>query len=283
MFKKILVPLIFLIVFIIIALVLKGPWGKSTYSPAIPKKVITNFEPDQINRIELSQKDKQIILKRQENKWVVATSFNYPANQEKVSELLNKVKNLKQSDIASRNVEKHSIFQVDAEQGKLLKILDTKEVILSDIYIGKTASDFQSTYVRPRNSDEVVIVDDNLGRLVPLETKLWLDRTIFKFDYKEITQITLKSTIDDKTTELVLKQAENEEWFILSRSEGSIAAPETYPCDKVITTDLAKCLSNLELEDVASTTVLATYGLDNPQHTVLVQRKDKPPSTLLIG
>jgi hypothetical protein len=275
MLKKIIIPLILLVTLIIIAVVLKGPWAKSPYSPATPKKVITNFEPDQVSRIELSQKDKEVILGREQNKWLVVSSFNYPANQEKVSELLSKVKNLKQSDIASRNIEKHAIFQVDAEQGRLLKIFDAKEGTLSDVYIGKTAADYQSTYLRLRNSDEVLIVDEDIGRLVPVDAKSWLERTLFKFDSKEITQITLKSITITKTEEIILVQDEKQEW--------TITAPEKHPCDKAIATDLAQTLSSIELEDVASSNDLATYNLDQPQQTIIVQRKDNPSYTLLIG
>ena len=277
MLKKTAIPVITLIILLILFIVLKrAPGSRSMYSTATGKKVITNFESDQAMRIEISQQDKQLVLTREQDKWFVSSAFNYPANQEKISALLNKVNHLKESDIASRNTEKHAMFEVDAAQGKLLKIYNSKQELLADFYVGKMGHDYQSTYLRLHNANDVIIVDAPLMWLVTLDTKQWLDRTLFKCDVKDITQITLKSTTITDTELITLFQDDKQEWTIIT--------PTSYSCDKSTATELAQGLSNLELENVVPITDLAVYGLEQPQRSITVQLKSRSQrDKILIG
>ena len=271
MFKKIVIPLIILVVLIFLAIILKNPGIK----PASPKKVITSFDPGQAARIEISQQGKEIVIIRENDKWLVATAQNYPANQEKIADFLGKVNHLKEADIASKNQEKHSLFQVDSIQGRRLKIYNARNEIQADFYVGKMGPDYMSTYIRLPDASDVISVNVPLMWLASVDTRQWLDRVLFKCEAKDIAQIILRSNTITDTSSIVLSQDDKQEW--------SIITPSGAACNKTVANELASAVCNINLDNVAPITDLAVYGLANPERSVTVVSKNAFPFTLLIG
>jgi hypothetical protein len=271
MLKKIVIPLIILVVLVSLAIILKSPAAR----PVKDKKVITNFEPGQVARIEIAQQNREIVILKADDKWLVATSQNYPANQEKVADFLSKVSHLKESDIVSKNQEKHFLFQVDSIQGRRLKIYNAKNEVLADFYVGKMGPDYMSTYIRLPDANDVISVDVPLMWLASVDSRQWLDRVLFKCDAKDIVQIVLRSNTITDTSLITLSQDEKQEW--------SIITPSGTACNKTVANELAGALCNLSLDNVAPITGLAAYGLEQPERSVTIICKNAFPFTLLIG
>ncbi len=184
--KKILTYLMVLIILLALAYLIERPGRKQKEAAFL---LFPDFTPTAAARIELKDPETEVILEKKEEKWLVASSENYPADLGSIERLLGKVKGLLGSSLASKKPEKHSIFKVD-KSGLEVKILNNESAPLAHFFVGKAGPELASTYVRRGDSPEVFLIDERLKSI--FSHPEWRDLHIFRFNKADVVELTLK-------------------------------------------------------------------------------------------
>ncbi len=173
----------------------------------------------------------QVVLKKQEGKWVLPTLYNYPANQKDADDLILDLLDMGEERLVALSPESHPAYEVDAEKGKrlLIKGIDGKEIC--SLWIGKSDSDdWRRCYVRLDDEDRVYSIRPNLSsKLKAWNLKKWsenwLDKKLLDLDEdkgEEVVRIEVARR-DGKgfVLEKIVQQRPVEEKASSESSEGS--------------------------------------------------------------
>lgn len=141
------------------------------------------FTVDNAHKIEINQGVKEITLQKESaDRWfVLGRERNYLADVRWVDILLESLLRAKISDIVSTDPETHREYEVDEKQGIHLKVFDIAGSLVANVTIGKNMGPLRGTFVRKSNSDDVMLIMENLRRGVNKGDNwahAWRDKTI---------------------------------------------------------------------------------------------------------
>lgn len=261
------------VVLAIVVVIFENPFGQSEYEKKVKTAtpLFSDFNKEQVAKIEIIATGETTTLSKQEGAWVVASMDNYPADSEGVAELLTKVGEFKNTQRVSSNPEKQAEFEVDST-GVEAKLMDANDKLLAHLFVGKITSGFLSSYVRAADSNDVYVAQGNLQSVFNKGTRTWKDRTIFDFNKGNVTELNISSP--EETVELRLDA--NGTWQMLK--------PEAGPANTTEVDNLLTTLSGLDTDDFAEAgDDLAEYGLDTPQSVISTVLNDGTTTTLYIG
>lgn len=240
------------------------------------------FDPANAARIEIVETTKvvkdgkqvdeprKIELVRSGEVWGVATSMGYPAKPEKPKAVLEKVQGFKRGIVRSHNPEHHKALGVD-ESGKRCKIYDGGGKILADVFIGKPAPDFRSTFIRKVDSDEVFVAPDNLAQAFATVPTQWYDNTVAPFPAEEAVGAELLHG----DVRIALEKDAEGNW--------KVTAPEEFVAEKRIAESLVRPVANLRFLSVAGKYEAGKYGLEQPSWRLSVKLGDGTVHTIRAG
>jgi len=261
-------------VFVILLLfvyLFEGPLSeKRQKKTTVATLLFPDFEKASATTIAVKSPAKSIVLENNEDGWLISETDGFTADPQLVDNALNTIAGLMRDTIASKNPDKQDIFEVTPSKGVEVKVSDAQQNVLAHFYIGKTAPDFFSSYLRKEGSDEVLQVG-SITATFDKDIKAWRDKTVLSFSPDMATQLILKTTVQ----EIVLKRDEEGTW--------EITQPVRAPAKNEMLTNILRTLSSLKALDFAKDYDAATYGLDAPQITVTVILKDQEEKRLLIG
>jgi hypothetical protein len=249
--KKQLIILCSVLVLLVLLLVWQKRQSLFKLEPSDNKSglLFVDFDPQQAAQIKLTTPDKETILTRQDEQWVVSGTNNILANAESVNQLLTRVTQLKKGDIISQQPAKFKLFQVD-DAGLEVNITDHENNSLVNFYLGKQGPDFNSIYIRKEGSNEVLLLGEN-PRFI-FDKPDWRKKELFKFDTQAVTGLCLE--YDNQIFSLV---KEEENWQLMQ--------PENTPANPKTINLILDSLNRLRIIDyVEEQQPLATYGLDKP-------------------
>jgi hypothetical protein len=265
--------LILLAVFVVLllaVLIAENPFKGEEEREVVP--LLAGFDSSAVAVVEVHTETDTTRLKKVDGIWQVATQGDYPADAEAVGEMLSTVNGLEKTEIASRNPEKQSIYQVD---GSLIEtwFLGPDEKEIAHLYVGKNSPDFSSAYVRLADSDEVVLARGYLRGLFDKGSRGWRDRTIFEFDEASA----LRFTTQRGDTVITVGTQDKIRWYILTEPDSAEAKMS------VVSNQVLRTASTLKADDFDPEVSLADAGLDEPWGTFTVDLEDGTSLTLLVG
>jgi len=229
--------------------------------------VLVGVNMDEVDKIEITNNGAVHELVKTGNQWVVASQNNVRANQAAVNDILNKTKEIKKDELVSSKPENQSNFEVDGQgvQVKLFRGTDN----LADFIIGKAGSNFDSTYVRAANDDNVYLTKNYIRMF--FDKSDFRDLTILSFDQEKAFEITINQ---NKKDPVILQKKEGEwkaEWY------------DEFELDEDKMQNLLQSLSNFSAKDIVLEKSLADAGLENSQMNVAIKFDDGSDETLNIG
>jgi hypothetical protein len=278
------------------------------------------MEADAIQGIDLYQGEKKsdaVQLRRQGDRWVVASHHNAPVKTDKVSKLLDGVSGL-EGEVRADNAEMLDAFKLQDQQAlHVLLYTDKMDEPKAHLLAGKSSG--QANFVRLADQDRVYSVNLNLRTEAglygdetdkALEAKPWLDLQIDDVPKDRVTRVDLMSP--ERELQLVQKKPEPEKPAAKEASESGekpseekpaqvAATPEakpetkpewelvepkvTFPLKQGVVEGLVSTLSSLRGDDVVAPDDLAKYGLDNPPYRAVltVEEKDKEARQVAIA
>ncbi|HIE27013.1 TPA: DUF4340 domain-containing protein [Candidatus Poribacteria bacterium] len=237
--------------------------------PAV--SLFPDFKSDSVAKVELTKDDKTTVLNRDNGKWLVETSENYPADKKFVEDVLSKVSEFKTDNLISDKPEKQSIFEVDSS-GIEAKFSDSSGNLIAHFFVGKMGTDYRSGYVRKADSNEVYIMDGNLRSMFGKESGEWRDKTIFNFSSGNVTKLTI---VSEEGKIILQLDTENNKWKLIE--------PEAANAKKDVVERILNTLSALKANNFAEKKELKEYGLDEPKSLVSADLNDGTSKTLFIG
>lgn len=261
-------------VFVILLLfvyLFEGPLSeKSRKKSAEAPYLFPAFDKAVAAKIEVKGPARTVTLEKNEEGWLIAETDGFSADPQAVNNALTTIAGFVGDTIASKNPEKQDIFEVTPAKGTEVKVSALDRTILAHFYLGKTAADFFSTYLRREGSDKVLQVG-SVTSIFDKTIKDWRDKTILAFSPDTLTQLTLK-TVD---AEISMERDEKGEW--------RITRPVNAPAQKEVLATMVKILSSLQALDFAEGYDLTPYGLDLPRLTATLILRDQEEKRLLIG
>lgn len=271
--KQNLILLIVLIAFAALVLLIERPFeNKAEKAREEAGLFFPDLQPDKVKKIEIKKQDKSTVtLKNQDNVWYVADKEDYPADAEVVKAVLEKVKGLKQVNLASRKKEKHELLEVKEGKALEVKLFDKDGAGLAELFVGKSGPDVLSTYVRKAGADEVYQDEGMLRSDFDRGLNAWRDKTMCAFDAKEAKEL----KIVKKEETIALSKDTQGNWQIEQPISG---LAENKEVEKVLDT-----LATLRAGDFAQDEEAASYGFEAPLYEISAKLKDGGTKTLVIG
>jgi len=211
-------------IIIVITILVAISFLKSNKLKSSDKKensILINFNPAEIKEIKISNKKKEVFLRKvTSGSWVVDSLFKYPASLSKINAALLKIAMLSSSQLVTANKDNYEYLGLTEEKTRIALISD-KDVKLG-IDIGQERKGNLKTggetgrYVKTLNKDEVYLVGEDIS--LESENKSWLKTRILNFKKKEIKKITLLQTKPKLVIELLISEKtkpDDEPEFIL--------------------------------------------------------------------
>ncbi|MHC4777800.1 MAG: DUF4340 domain-containing protein, partial [Planctomycetota bacterium] len=250
--------------------------------------------------IELARFDAQ--GKGDSESWVVSSSFGYPADEEKIRELIDKVRELKSGPVRAEKETLWKNFDLDSENATSVAFLDGQGGKILEVFFGKSnysmaalfnpsqaaeKKDDSSTYVRTGDSPKVYEVPGTHS--TSIDPARWLDLEIMKEDSKEIAEVEING--EHGAVNLVRKDKtpdgegggedkEESEWYFVRTIPGrgkEYTKAKKWPAQNLVNSlaslsgsGVAEPMEIGEDESDTSEKWQKKYGFDKPAMTVKV-------------
>jgi len=142
-----------------------------------------------ITKMQISKGQTVIVLNRKDEKWYIAPQ-EYPTDSQKVKELLNAAENLTLTALVSES-KNYNRYDLDEAQKINVKVWQGDNLKL-DIDVGKTASSFRHTFVRPAGEERVFHAQGNLKNNFDVSVDGLRDKVVLTFKPIDIQQIRIE-------------------------------------------------------------------------------------------
>ena len=219
------------------------------------------FNPDQVDGLHIEGDAKSLLLEKREGRWQLPENGGFPADQDNVKRLLDKLTGLEKGWPVATSSGAARRFKVaeDEFQRKLVLLADDES--LAELYVG-TSPGFRKVHVRPEGEDAVYGVSFNTWE-ANAKADDWIDKEILKLDESKVAQVEMPDYVLHKTGESVQIAG-------LTDQEKSNA--------EEISSLLSK-LTGLRIQSLLGSEEKPEYKQDTPELEIKIARTDADPLT----
>ena len=212
-------------------------WYKEQAIPDATNEPLLSFEPAAIDKLVIADADSSVILQKSGGEWQLPTLHNLPVSDQKVPELLNKLKEAKVRWPVATTASSHERFEVDEEKFQRRVEVFAGDKKMGEVLLG-TSPGFRKVHVRRPDDNEIYAVNLNTFDMPVADTE-WLDKTLL--GAKDLKNI--------KGPDYELQKTEDQ-WNLAGNATEAIDT-ENVKVDAQKAQELANALSNLRIVDVA--------------------------------
>ncbi len=204
---------------------------------------------EEVATIKVSRADGEATIERKERAWVLKEVSSYPADMEKVREVLIGLAQLETIEPKTKRVDRYAKLEVEDPIGKGAKsaritLTDANGGTLADLIVGKSKFSLEgidSLYVRRPGEERAFLAR---GRVEPASGRLgWVDPSFLSIDRDRIRKATLRPSAPAPL--VVFKDKAVDEDFKLAD-----IPPGTELKDEFGVPDIARVLQGLTFDDV---------------------------------
>lgn len=152
----------------------------------LPKLAQVN-EKD-LTKIEITRGKNTVVLTKKDDQWFIAPA-EYPTDANKVEDMLKALKNLDLTALVSES-KNYNLYELDEGQKINVKAFQGDNLKL-DIDVGKTASSFRHTFVRPAGDERVFHARGNLKNVFDVTADSLRNKTVLSFKPADIQQFNI--------------------------------------------------------------------------------------------
>ena len=224
------------------------------YGAFEPQEKLLAYAAETVDGLRIEDGKDSVELKNRDDQWVLAESGDFPADQQAVQRLLDKLGELEKGWPVATTAGASKRFKVadDAFERKLTLLSGDES--RATLYIG-TSPGFRKVHVRPEGSDKVYAVAFNAWE-VDAGADAWIDKDILKLDANQVERLEMAG--------LVL-QREGETLQLTDLAEGeSLNQEDAYA--------LVDKLAGLRIQSVLGTEEKPEYRQDEPDLEVKLVR-----------
>lgn len=213
-----------------------------------------------------SQPTKVVLVKKGEEDWELKEPVSYKANASNVTSLLNNLKQIKVTEQIAQAADSYEKWGVSDDKGLRAVFKKGEEVVL-DAFFGDSGSRGQMT--RLSDKEGVYAVKGYSKYLYARDAAGWRDKTIFKFEDKDVVKV----TVENENGTFVFEK--NGETWSGKHSAPKATAPKDIPDFKPSKVDdMLRAYKSLSASDFGDDKTAADVGLAEPKATVTVELKD---------
>ncbi|MBA7619029.1 hypothetical protein ES703_26361 [subsurface metagenome] len=257
-----------------------SPANISRREAATPLFIV--LDKDSIARIEIAGREEKVVLKKSGAAWTALISGIYlPASKVRIDSFLNQIIKLKRSRVVTRNPDLWQDFEVSAETGRRIRLLDKSDREVVNLIVGKAGPAGKGNYLRIEGKEEVIQVERSLASYMDNETKYWSHLKLFPGDLegRDLISIDIRSRLFEGQSldyTLVLSDGNGQPvWKVSGREDLAISA------DKV--DRMANTLAGFEGTEFVVDIPEHEAGLASPDAEVTFRTEDDRFYRLLVG
>ena len=299
---------------VLIALVAVWVFLKPVQSSRITvvSEVVERFEEADFGaarKITVQRAEEAVEVKRAGDKWVVASSYSYPADGEKIEKLLKSLGEVEAGEQRGRSEKAHRKFEVDSKKGSTITIYGEGDKELGRLVVGANVpgggigtsrvfvrfggdattysaeSDVRSTgglysvegknYLQKKLVDLSPDVQVESVRLVrPERPDLIVERKVHEVAVEKPEGVDSASAQEDSGEQEEPKKPETktEEFYVVVSGSESVTVEKS---KEYTASGLLRTAKSLSIEDAVEPKDRADYGLDTPQLKAVVSYRQK--------
>lgn len=141
-----------------------------------------------ITKLEIKKGESVFVLSKKDDNWYIAPA-DYPADANKIKDMLNAVKDVDLTALVSES-KNYNRYNLDEGQKINVKIYQADSLKL-DIDVGKTASSFRHTFVKPSGDYRVYHAQGNLQNAFDVTLDSLRDKVVLSLKPAEIQQLNI--------------------------------------------------------------------------------------------
>jgi hypothetical protein len=150
-------------------------------------------QPAQVNekeltKLEITKGKATVVLTKKDDQWFIAPA-EYPSDANKVKDMLKAIKDFDLTALVSESKD-YNRYELDEDQKINVKASQGDSLKL-DIDVGKTASSFRHTFVRPAGEERVFHARGNLKNVFDVTVDDLRDKTVLSLKPADIQQFNL--------------------------------------------------------------------------------------------
>ena len=136
---------------------------------------VFDLEKDDVGRIVMVVDNQSAQLRWQDSLWVMAGYEDHKSRQYRLTSFFTNVLEVQCESMVSSNPEKWATFGVDDAGSRQVEIYDRDDDLAGHIMVGRSQTNYQSSYLRTFNEDEVYLTDKNIYNFLSADTTYWLE------------------------------------------------------------------------------------------------------------
>ena len=213
---------------------------------------------------------KSINLRKVDGAWVLPGADDYPAQEAKITPVLENVLKLNTASLVARTDTSHKALQVDSDN--YLRRIDIETADGTDyvVYLG-SAPRYTATHFRVAGQMETYLTTDLSTWELNTAASAWIDAVYVSIDKTTLSEVVLENA---QGTFTLLNSGET--WTLSNVAEGDIIAQGKVD-------DIVSKATQLSMLEPLGSTDEPAYSLSAPRATVTLKTTDGGVYTLRIG
>ena len=264
---------VLLIVQVVLAVVLDRAGPDLSPSASDNPMIVLDGKP--ITRLVIDGIDSQVTLEKKSDHWVIPTINDFSADQDKVAELINKLKSIKRNLPVSTSAASRERFRVadDGFERRIQVFVDGS--VAADIFLG-TAPRSRMIHVRQR--EDTAVFETQMGlHHASATTQEWLDKALLQVAYPDIRAISVPGIfrLEKDSNAKADKEADDTDQSKAALDRWVSADPlgENERIEQSSILVLGQKIANIRLKDVLGTIIQSDYGLSTPKLVLHVETR----------
>ncbi|MDJ0806571.1 MAG: DUF4340 domain-containing protein [Gammaproteobacteria bacterium] len=210
------------------------------------EKLLT-FQAEQVDGLRIEGDEQSVLLKRQDDRWLLPEQGDFPADQESVKRLLDKLDGLEKGWPVATTSGAASRFEVAEDEFQRKLALLGGDDTLAELYVG-TSPGFRKVHVRPANDEAVYAVEFNTWE-ANAKADDWIDKAILELDKEMIERIEMSDLVFEREGD----------WLTLT------GLTDGQEADKDAIDELVDKLATLRVQSLLGTETKPEYQQDAPE------------------
>lgn len=165
-------PVVILVVLVVVYMLTR--LGDARHTTAVD--TVFDLEKDDVGRIVMVVDNQSAQLRRQDSLWVMAGYEDRKIKQWRLTSFFSNVLEVQRESMVSSNPEKWATFGVDDVGSRQVKIYDRDDDLAGHYLVGRSQTNYQSSYLRTIDEDDVYLTDKNIYNFLSADTSYWLEK-----------------------------------------------------------------------------------------------------------
>ena len=209
-------------------------WHSSSESDFAPATQLISIDPATIDEIIIDDGSKRVSLTSVDDGWRLDDEHQTIADNDKVTQLLSDIVNLKPGLPVANTTGSHQQLEVAEDDFQRRVILNADDKAVADLYMG-TSPGFRKSHIRRVDQDQVYAARLNTFD-IPADQNDWLDKNLLAFD-----------SVDGIQSGSIELAAVDDQWSIVSEPQQA----DTHEVDHAGMMSLVSQLETLQVTGFA--------------------------------